>query len=463
MQTGAQSISRLNTVDQGGWGSQQSSNPAMLVAWLVAGFNIGVVLIIVLALVVLPALIPDLSIQRDTANASGPGVAVVYVTNTPTATLPATATPTLTPTMIPITNTPMPTSSTAPLPTATQLVMTLASDFEITEPTLIPPTATPVPPPSSYELDGITFHQQGWNNCGPANLAMGLSFYGWEGTQTDTASYLKPEREDRNVSPVQMVDYVHQFTSLRAIWRMDGDMDLIRWLVSNEFVVIVESGYDPGNAEGWYGHYETIVSYDDVDGTITVYDSYLGRPSRPTLTRSQAAFDSDWQGFNRNYIVIYPAERELELQAQLGPDWIEATNRRNAAETARQEASQDPDNPFTWFNLGTSLVSLGLYDEAVVAYSKAFELNMPYRMMWYQFGPYEALLQTGRLDDVLDLANDTLSTSVGGRYVEETYYYKGRVYEIQGDYAAAAEQYTLALNINSNYSQAQIALRRVES
>jgi len=32
-------------------------------------------------------------------------------------------------------------------------------------------------------LNGIIHHFQTWNNCGPANLAMALSFWGWEGNQ----------------------------------------------------------------------------------------------------------------------------------------------------------------------------------------------------------------------------------------------------------------------------------------
>ena len=113
---------------------------------------------------------------------------------------------------------------------------------------------------------------------------MGLSYYGWDGTQEDTAAVLKPNQEDKNVTPQQMVDYVTQYTNLNAIWRMAGDLDSIRWLVANNFLVIIESGFEPAG-EGWFGHYETVIGYDDSAGTITVYDSYLGRENRPTVTR----------------------------------------------------------------------------------------------------------------------------------------------------------------------------------
>lgn len=456
-----QRISKLQTVDQGGWRAGNASGDisfTSILVWLLVGFNVGVVLTVVVAFGILPTVLADFQIQRSDTR-DGAENALVLVT--------ATTAPTHTPT------TTLPVSST-PLPTATTVAPTLTSTLAVTNTpqvriTMRPteaatatfvPAATPQPPPSTYALQNITFHQQGWNNCGPANLAMGLSYFNLDISQDDTAAFLKPDREDRNVTPEQMVEYVTRFTSLNAVWRMAGDLDIIRWLIANEFVVIVESGWDPANGEGWYGHYETVVGYDDAAGTITVYDSYLGTNSNPSVTRSYEQFNSDWQAFNRNYIVIYPPAREAELRNFLGDDWLLSSNRRKAVTIAQQEAAASPDNGYAWFNLGTSFVAMGRYEEAVSAYTRAFEFNLPYRMMWYQFGPYEALLQTGRLDEVLRLAGETLDTT---RYVEETFYYIGRVYEIRGDYGRAQEHYTLALDLNPNFVLAKSALQRVDS
>ncbi|PJF44331.1 MAG: hypothetical protein CUN55_04535 [Phototrophicales bacterium] len=442
---------------------KQNMNVTAIVAWLLVGFNVGIMITFALAFGILPMLFSDFRIERASASGSSQSVLIVTRTPIPTTELPLTPTPTqqlptATATTVTVTPTATHTPTLSDITATPQVVIKVSrggSESSTTQATAI---AVLPPPPDTFSLTGIKFFQQGWNNCGPANLAMGLSYYGWEGTQEETASVLKPDREDRNVSPQQMIDYVEQYTALSAIWRMDGDIELIKQLIANKFIVIVESGYDPNNGEGWYGHYETIVGYDDTAGTITVYDSYLGRPSNPSLTRSYERFDQDWQAFNRNYIVIYPDFREQELIMLLGDDWIQSNNRRNAIATAQREAAEDGENPFAWFNLGTSLTSVGRYEEAVAAFRKSFELGLPYRMMWYQFAPYEALLQTSRLEDVLSLANQTLRTT---RYVEETYYYKGRVYEIQGNFEAAREQYQLALDLNPNYFQAQQALERV--
>ena len=73
-------------------------------------------------------------------------------------------------------------------------------------------TPTPVPTPilpAGYQLQGVGFEYQGWNNCGPATITNALSFYGYANNQTRAAQWLKPNGEDKNVSPWQMVEFVN--------------------------------------------------------------------------------------------------------------------------------------------------------------------------------------------------------------------------------------------------------------
>ncbi|MBM3123190.1 MAG: hypothetical protein FJZ97_13550, partial [Chloroflexi bacterium] len=65
-------------------------------------------------------------------------------------------------------------------------------------PTLTPtPTIEPTPIPAIVRLTGVRHEYQKWNNCGPANLSMALSFWGWPGDQRNTAAYLKPNPRDK--------------------------------------------------------------------------------------------------------------------------------------------------------------------------------------------------------------------------------------------------------------------------
>src|SRR5690349_10526410 len=63
--------------------------------------------------------------------------------------------------------------------------------------------------PPAFQLEGIQPIYQDWNNCGPATLTMGLTYFGVDDNQYPAAEWLKPSYEDKNVSPWQMVEYVN--------------------------------------------------------------------------------------------------------------------------------------------------------------------------------------------------------------------------------------------------------------
>jgi tetratricopeptide (TPR) repeat protein len=75
-------------------------------------------------------------------------------------------------------------------------------------------------------------------------------------------------------------------------------------------------------------------------------------------------------------------------------------------------------------------------------------------MTWYQFGWFEAYLATGRLDDVIALADVTLKNNP---FAEEMYLYTGLALQKRGDENAAREQFALAVKRNPNYARARQA------
>lgn len=312
--------------------------------------------------------------------------------------------------------------------------------------------------PASYELSGIQHIYQDWNNCGPATITMGLSYFTDQNlTQYPAALWLKPNGEDKNVSPWQMVEWVNEHAAMNvgALLRQGGSMDLLKTLISNNFPVIVESGFDPPNDDqGWMGHYQLVTGYNDAQGVFNTQDSFEG----PNYIYEYAYFDSFWRHFNRLYIVLYTPDREAELMALLGTDADERVNYENALAAARAEAIADPEDPFAWFNMGTNFVGMGMYAEAAVAYdqSRAVGGGLPWRMLWYQFGPYEAYLETGRFGDVIDLARATLNDG-GGQYVEETYYYAALARAGMGETDRAIENLNGAISFNPNFTPAREA------
>lgn len=275
------------------------------------------------------------------------------------------------------------------------------------------------------------------------------------------AGVARPNYEDRNVSPDELVRYVTEQTDLGAAAYVAGDVGLLRRLVAAGFPVIIEKGLEPDEATGWMGHYVTVYGYDDVTSHFLVRDTFLG-PWRGDGLASYRDTERYWAQFNGTFVVVYPLERAAALAEALGPDYGDpAALWGRAAERARAIVALTPDDPFAWFNLGSSLMGLAgrgdvaLYEGAAAAYDQARLLGLPARMLWYQFGPYEAYLATGRPDDMLVLAEATLA-SQGGRNVEETFYYQGLALAMTGDDdgARAAFERAAALNPHSAVGQA---------
>ena len=83
-------------------------------------------------------------------------------------------------------------TSSTPRPAASRTATSAATRSPT--PTRPPPTFTPTPPPTALppavRLTGLTHAWQTWNNCGPATLAMNLSYFGSRTTQAEVAATL---------------------------------------------------------------------------------------------------------------------------------------------------------------------------------------------------------------------------------------------------------------------------------
>jgi len=337
------------------------------------------------------------------------------------------------------------------------------------------PTITPTPLPEQVSLPGVVYVDQfnRWNYCGPANLTMALNFWGWKGTRDDVAKAIKPGendprksfidrgKTDKNVMPYEMVDFVNNDTEYRALFRYGGDVALFKRLIAAGFPPIAEKGYyekDYSGKVGWLGHYQFATGYDDAASELIVQDTY--REGKDYHIDYQT-FAEGWRSFDNLFIVVYPSEREAELLALLGP----YADPQWAAQHALDEADQDIqdlsgiDLFFAWFNKGTSQVQLQQYADAALAYDQAFQIyatlgnddkQRPYRIMWYQTGPYFAYYYSGRYQDVIDLVNTTLDT-ISEPDLEESLYWRGLAEYALGDSGSAFKDVRQAVYLNPHF------------
>ena len=361
---------------------------------------------------------------------------------------------------------------TAMAPTITP---TLQATLAPNEPT---PTATvsPTPLPQTVLLKGVIPEPQQWNNCGPATLSMALSFYQWKGTQTDIAPILKPNKRDKNVMPYEMVDFVNNNTSLRALSRIGGDLNTLKSLLSAGFPVIVEKGFEPANlSEGWMGHYNLVIGYDDTAQQFTTQDSYLLISQKdwqkfPGFKITYADVEANWRAFDFVFIVVYPPDKENDVLNALGPLMDESTAYRAAYNRAVAETvslTGVRDRYFAWYNVGSSSVALQDYVGAATAYDMAFnsmpsipEKQRPWRMLWYQTGPYYAYYYAGRYQDVITLAGQTLD-AMSEPILEESFYWRAQAELALGDQTAAVDDLHQSLVVHAGFGPSLALLSQI--
>ncbi len=346
------------------------------------------------------------------------------------------------------------------------------SDTTTQPPTAKQPASSPASPaltsiPKYLQLTGFQHEYQTWNNCGPATLAMALSYWDWEGDQRLIAAFTKPNPRDKNVMPYELAAYVEEETQLRIVSRVGGNVELLKRFIASGLPVLIEKGFEGRDFDGWMGHYVLVTGYSDQDQNFTFQDSYYG----PNQAMDYTNLESYWRAFNFTYLVVYPAERIKEVMTILGSQADEDFNYRYAAQKASDEiyALNGRDQFFAWFNRGANLVSLQDFSGAASAYDEAFALypdipekERPWRLMWYQTGPYWAYYYSGRYQDVIELASTTLD-AMSEPVLEESYYWRALAREASGETKGAIKDLRSSLEYHPGFEPALILLEQLRS
>ena len=335
------------------------------------------------------------------------------------------------------------------------------------------PTITPTPLPASVMLKGVKYEDQHnrWNYCGPANFSMALTFWGWDGNRDIVGKAVKPSDKDKNVMPYELQDFVTEnVPAMSTAMRYGGDVDMLKRFLSAGFPVMTEKGYnerDYTGKVGWMGHYQFVTGYDDSTHEVVVQDTYNDGPN---FHINYEEFMNGWRAFNYVFVVVYPVEHENDVLTLLGNLADQDTASRHALTVAVRESQSltGIDRFFAWFNIGTSHVALHEYTDAAVAYDNAFSIyngldsadtTRPYRMMWYQTGPYFAYYYSNRYADVINLATTTLEDTIASPDLEESLLWRGRAYYMAGDTGSAVDDYRAALKVHPKWTPALQALQ----
>ena len=328
-----------------------------------------------------------------------------------------------------------------------------------------PPAPTPAAPPaytapqSAVALTGLSHMWQTWNNCGPATLAMNLSYFGSTLGQADIGNVLRSHDDDKNVGPVELAAFA-QSQGYYAQVRVNGDDALMKLLLSNGIPVLIETWLEPEPNDGM-GHYRLLTGYDDAGAYWIGYDAYyhdnLVNPDGDYqgIRMPYDETNALWKVFNYTYLLIYGEAQAPTVQAIFGAALDPTVMWQGSLQDARTAVEQQPGDPYGWFNLGTSLHAFGDHAGAVQAYDQARQIGLPWRMLWYQYEPFAAYYAAGRYGDVLTMADTTIATT---KSIEELYYWRGRALAALGWSDEARQALQQALELNGRFAPAQEAI-----
>ncbi len=304
------------------------------------------------------------------------------------------------------------------------------------------------------------------NFDGPDSLAAVLNYWN---TPTDPAalrSELQPA-PDGEVSLLELRNYADA-QGLKSAFGLAGDTRLLRRLVDAGYPVIVEVGQ--WTEIGWRSRVLVVCGYQSYAQNFITAQPEPAQGWRPIIAFDQLKFQ--WDDLNGPYLALYDpqvAGAQQKLQQALG----EAANARASFELARDQAAQviattanSQRRFFAEFNYATALYYLYNFDEAALAYDRAFESlallpddTRPDHILWFQTQPYQAYYATGQFERIVELANQVIEAA-GGPAPENSFYWRGSAYYRLGRFDEWLADLQSALLANPNYPPAQQDLDR---
>jgi len=286
---------------------------------------------------------------------------------------------------------------------------------------------------------------------------MALSYYGITKSQYELGQDLRPyqnpqgDNDDKSTTLDELAREATEF-GLLPFHRPNGTVELVKRFVLYDMPVITLTRL---TAEDDIGHFRVVKGYDDATGKLLQDDSYQGH----NLWYSYAQFESLWETFNYEYLVLVPEDKRAVAEAIIGEDTDLVTAWHKAADGARRRLTTQPASVYDRFNLAVALYYTGDFAGSVAAF-EAVEAELPFRTLWYQIEPIEAYYELGDYDRVFELTDEILANH--NRAFSELYILRGKIYQKQGNTAAAKREFEAAVLYNRNMPTALQALAAVE-
>lgn len=321
----------------------------------------------------------------------------------------------------------------------------------------VSPTPSPTPslqsPPSNKVLNNDYHVFQTFNNCGPAALSMLLSYYGSNISQDELGNELRPyqnpqgNNDDKSVTVAELAEKSKDY-NLIPYHRPNGNIDLVKRFIAYDMPILTRTWT---KLEEDIGHYRVIKGYDNSIQQIIQDDSLQGK----NLWYSYQDFESLWEKFNFEYLVLVPLDKKEIAEAILGEDANEKIAWQKAGEHSLSQLDVNPQDIYSRFNLSVALHHIGDYQQSVNEFEK-IENQLPFRTLWYQIEPIQAYYELGNYERVFAITEKVLNN--WNRAFSELYYIRGQIYLKQDIKEAARSEFEKAIFYKYNFDPARNAL-----
>lgn len=315
------------------------------------------------------------------------------------------------------------------------------------------PALTLVRPSISKILKNDYHVFQTFNNCGPAALSMALSYYGINVSQKNLGGELRPyqiksgKNDDKSVTLEELAGKAKEY-KLIPYFRPSGNLEKIKLFITYDLPVMVRT-WTKVNED--IGHFRVIKGYDNLTGELIQDDSLQGK----NLRFSYSDFNTLWEKFNYEYLVLVPEKKKTIVETILGEDLGLVRAWQKAKENSQTVLNRNPDSVYDRFNLSVALYNIGDYEGSVKEFEKV-EDRLSARTLWYQIEPIQAYFKLGNYKRVFAITDKVLGS--GNRAFSELYLIRGEIYKIQGDIELAKSEFEKAVFYNINLKSAHEAL-----
>lgn len=311
-------------------------------------------------------------------------------------------------------------------------------------------------PPESKILSTNYHIFQRYNNCGPAAMSMALRIYGIDESQEKLGQDLRPyqiasgDNDDKSVTLEELAEKSKEYGFI-PYHRPNGNIETIKKFITYDIPIITRTITKPDED---IGHYRVVKGYDENIKSIIQDDSLQDK----NLWYKYEDFNTIWQIFNYEYLVMVPKDKVEIANAILEEDANEKNAWEKAARNAREQLESNPNDINARLNLSVALYETGDFKGSTEEFEKV-ENKLSFRALWYQIEPIQAYYELGNYNRVFQITDKILNNQ--NRAFSELYLIRGEIYKKQGNIPAAKNEFEKAVLYNKNLKTAKDALSSI--